>query len=1111
MWDKFVDFFAKRHMMANFMFVGIMIAGIFFWFNTNKEEMPNITRDFLVVSASYPGASAEQVEYFVTKEIEDRLKGIDGIYRVSSTSSPGSSSIRIELELKRPDRDEIVNEIKNAALDAPLPGEVVDDPRVREFKSSKKAIIDIGIYSKKNILLTNDQRRELHTFALALENQLLNLKDVSEVNRRAYRTPEIRIEAKPGKLKKYNISLNTIATEIRSQNSRQPAGDLEDDRVSKVTLDSELDTIEELENVIIKGGFEGQKIKVKDLAEVTENFEKTKFIQKINGHEGVFLSAVKTADADILESVKNVKNLVKKFSEINLKNTGYEISLLDDESRELRNRLNIILYNGTIGLILVLTVLLAFLNFRTAFWVAMGIPFTFAFTMVGLNLLGYTINNITLGAIIIVMGMIVDDAIIVAENISRYRSEGMEFYKASIKGTSYVLLPITAAIITTCLSFTPLFMNIGGWHGVMISFLPPVIFLMLGASLFESVLILPSHMSVHLPGWVIKTVQTLKSGFRLRSANSGGQVGGQAIVQKHKPLKKPQTSNLKPQIHKEQRVRHWFIKYEEGYGRLLHKALKVKYWVFLGAVLLLIITGLVVTNFMKFTMFPRTESDQISLFGTAPEGTPAKDTAIIVQPVEEMLMQYMGKELIGIRTEVARSRRGRAVQENVFRMHIQIVPREQRKKSLKQLTKEWEKKLEPLKKNFKEIRFSGNWWGGGDESPIQVLLKDNNNKSRRGYAEALAEKMREHPDLANVEVDRPITNPEYKIEINRDKATRLGISASSIKSTLRSAVQGALLYELKGDDEEMYIRLTIPEESKRKIEDVLDVPVENRSNYLVPLRSVVNVKKEEAPDSIERQDYVRTLVVYADMKEGTKKTPLEVAEYFEENIFPEISQKFPSTGVSFMGEVFDAREAQHDMRNAVLMVLVLIYAVLALLFNSPYKPFIIMFAIPFGAVGIIWALLAHGMNVYGFFSMIGALGLMGVVINDSIVMLTKLDREYDKCHHREMSDKQIAEIAKTRLQAVLLTTLTTVAALFPTAYGWAGFDAMLSEMMLVMAWGLIFGTMITLILVPCGYGATRDFKHFIDSRFRTFAEETAAACSRKPAAGKIKTKKRKNS
>lgn len=1039
MWDKFIAFFAKRHILANLLFIGIMLGGVYFWFATNKEELPNITRDRVSISVSYPGASAEQVEYFVTREIEDKLKGIDGIYRVTSNSGPGTASLSVELELKRPDRDEIITEIRAAAADARLPDEVTDDPRVREFKSSKKAIIDIGLFDDQHRLLTDETRAQLHRYVLTLESQLMNLPQISEVNRSAYRQPEISIESDPAKLTEFNLSLSDVAAEIKAQNARQPAGQLEDRRESKVTLDAELDTVQELQDVIIQSGFSGRQVQVRDFAGVRETFEKTKFIQKINGREGVFLSAVKTAEADILESVDAVKALVERFQATVLKDTGYQIALLDDESRELRNRLDIILYNGVIGLVLVLIILLLFLNFHTALWVAMGIPFTFAFTMVGINMLGYTINNITLGAIIIVMGMIVDDAIIVAENISRYRAEGMAADIAAIKGTSYVLLPITAAIITTCLSFTPLFMNIGGWHGVMISFLPPVIFLMLAGSWFESVLILPSHMTIRMPNWML----------------------GQS-KQKN-----------------EDRVRHWFLAWENKYEKILNRALKYKYWVFLLALVIIGGTLFAASTMMKFTMFPRTESDQINLMGKAPRGTLAQQTAMMIEPVEDMLMAYMGKEMIGFRTEIARSRRGRAVEENRFRIRIQIVPRQERAKSLNQLEAEWEKKLDPFRANFEELRFSRSWWGGS-ESPIQILVKDNNDGNRKKCATALAEKMRSLPALENVEVDRPLTNPEYKIDLNRPVMKRLGISAAAVRSTLRAAVEGMLLYEIKGENEEYYVRLTIPKNQQKKIEDILNVPVENQGNYLVPLRSIATIQKQETPANIERQDYIRTLMVFADIKAGSKQTPLEMAGILEQKILPELQRQFPTTGIQFTGEIFDSRQTQQDMLMAVIMALALIFAVLALLFNSPYKPLLIMVTIPFGVVGVIWCLILHGMSVYGFFSLIGALGMMGVVINDSIVMLTKLDREYDRCGHKEMSDSQIATIAKTRLQAVLLTTLTTIAALFPTAYGWAGFDSMLSEMMLVMGWGLIFGTIITLLLVPCLYGFTRDLKHWVD-------------------------------
>jgi len=290
-------------------------------------------------------------------------------------------------------------------------------------------------------------------------------------------------------------------------------------------------------------------------------------------------------------------------------------------------------------------------------------------------------------------------------------------------------------------------------------------------------------------------------------------------------------------------------------------------------------------------------------------------------------------------------------------------------------------------------------------------------------------------------------------------------------------MEGTILYDFSNGDEKVKVRFTIVDEAKDDINKVLNLPVENKGKYLVPLRDIVTVKKVRAPNSIARRDLRRTTLIDADLEKGTEKTPLEVAEYFEKDIFQKILSRNPTTTLSFGGEVQDTRESKNDFRNAAIMALFLIYFILALLFNSLSKPLIIMVAIPFGVVGIIIAFLAHGKMLFGFYAAVGALGLAGVVINDAIIMLVKLDKEYKQDFGKAKSNQQIADISKTRLRAVLLTTLTTVAGVLPTAYGFYGYDAMLAEMMLTLTWGLIFGTVITLIIIPTIYGITKDGNH----------------------------------
>ena len=431
--------------------------------------------------------------------------------------------------------------------------------------------------------------------------------------------------------------------------------------------------------------------------------------------------------------------------------------------------------------------------------------------------------------------------------------------------------------------------------------------------------------------------------------------------------------------------------------------------------------------------------------------------------------------MVGVRTSIAKSRRGGAVEENNFRILFEIVPKKKRKKTADQIVAQLKKGTEGLE-GFEKLNFRKSRWGHGSGSAIELLVQQNDDVLREDIVKNLMRKMRADPSLENIEIDGDMRIDEYRIDINRDKVKRLSINPFDIASTFRAALEGSVLYEFTGIDEDVQVRFTIIDEAKDDIEKVLNLPVENKGNYLVPLRDVVFVEKVKVPNSITREDLKRTTAIDADIKKNAKMTPLDIAEHFEEHVFPEILGKYPTTTLSFAGEVENTRESKADLISAILLVVLLIYVVLAVLFNSLIRPLIIMSAIPFGVVGIVLAFWFHGKGLFGFFAAIGALGLAGVVINDSIIMLVKLDREHEEGKEHKQTDRQIAHIAQTRLRAVVLTTVTTVAGVLPTAYGFAGYDAMLAEMMLALAWGLLFGTLITLIFIPCVYSYLKDFE-----------------------------------
>lgn len=1036
---RFIEFFVNRHLLTNMLFVAVIVGGVFSWQMIKKEERPDFTYDRVRVTANYPGATAEEVEHFVTRELEEELKGVDGVYRMFSSVSRGTTTVTVELEQDYPNKEEAITEIRNAALGTDLPPEVRDKPHVRVFKSSKKAIIDIALIHKKAHLLNNQQRKELQRYATALELQLVNLPHINSINRSGYLQEELQIDVDPQQLERYQIPLSQVISEITRNHIRQPAGHIEVKDEPNVTINAQLDSVDKLNELYIQAGFKGKAIDLKSIAQVRSDFFRVKRIIKVNGHESIMFNVVKNSSFGILQSLEAVQKVVDEFKTNNLVDSNIDLVILDDESYDVRNRLSIISTNGGIGFVLILFTLFLFLNKRAGIWVALGIPFTICLTLISALLIGYTINNITLAAVIIVMGVVVDDAIVVAENVGRFSARGFSSQDAAIKGTSQVFMPVVASIVTTCVAFVPLYF-FSGHFGNFVSFIPAIVFLMLFASLLESLVILPGHLHIQAPQFLKrKTTQ--------------------------------EVAMVKP---------HWFERVEERYGNALTHILKYKYLVLGIFVLLLAGSLLLAKQSMSFVLFPHTETREIVLLGTANNKADRYDTARISKKIEDIITPYIGKEVVGFRTEIARSRRGGVAKENSFRMIVEIVPREERDRSADDLVNLWKPQVDKVK-GIKKLVIQKSRWGQSSGSAVEVLVQENDDTLRNNAAEALLAAMEKHPGLANAEIDRPLTLPEYKIDIQRDKVKRLSISPTDIATTFRASLEGQILYELPKGNEHIDVRLSVLDEAKKDMQSILNIPVENQANYLAPLGELVTIKKVMSPTAITRRDTSRATTVYADLKQDAEKTPLQIAEDLENSVFRDIIRVQPSTTLNFDGEVADTRESRNDLRNAVIMVIFMIFVILVVLFNSLTRPLMIMLAIPFGVVGVILAFWLHGQTLFGFFAAIGSLGMAGVVINDSIIMLTKLDHEYDNESDKPVNEK-IARVAQTRLKAVILTTLTTVAGVLPTAYGLAGYDAMLSEMMLALAWGLLFGTVITLLLIPCLFGLVQDMQQRFATR-----------------------------
>jgi len=1029
--SKIISYFTNRPVVANILMFGTIILAFLLWPKMGKEEMPEFSMEWVRINVSYPGASAKDVELAITKPIEEKVKGLSGLEDVSSTSSYGQSSIRISFESNTKSLPEKIQEVKDAVNSANLPREA-EPPVFRQFKSSEKAIIDIGVHLDGEEILDIKSRTKLQKYALAFKNKILSLPEISGVDESGYLRPEIQIKIDPKKLELFEITMEQVKAQINEKNIRRPIGSMEDKQESEVTIVSELGDIESLEDVIISSGFGGQKIRLSQVASVEHNFKKSNSILKIQGHEAVMLNIKKGSNTDILSAQKAVVKFIDAF-EKNSPNSQIKFTLIDDESYDVRNRLSLIGSNGLIGFAFIVFVLFLFLDFKSGIWVAMGIPFSLAVTLIVALIFGYSINNMTLASIIVVLGIVVDDAIIVAENIVRQKSNDQS---PAVTSTLEVLGPIFASVLTTCAAFVPLYF-FSGRFGMFVKYIPIIVCIMLFASLIESFLILPSHMNQE--NKFDKIFKKMKFNIKITE------------------LRNKTVSSL-----------------ERRYASFLSLILRYKSLVLVGFVALLIGSGYIFKTQLRYVMFPREEASEFRLKAVAEEDLTRFETAKKIREIEDIFIQ--NKFVTSVNSSVGQSRRGGQVKENQASIRVEIVPPSDRDISLKELISGWQPLLDKIK-GFKEIKFQKNRFGSDSGSPIVIEVQENSDEDRSEIVERLKTAMESMPELTNIEVEKPISKKEYQLKIKKDEASRLGINYEQLSSTLRAYIEGDILYTLNSGEEEVDVRFTSEKKSKDNITDLLKLTVANKNNYLVPIKDLVEVNERFKQANIERVNYKRTTAIYADLNSETKKSPLEIAEILESEVFPLIYSGFPSTSLYFGGEVANSRESQSNFSLSVILALAIIYVLLVFLFDSLWTPFLIGAIIPFGVIGTGLSFWLHGMSQFGFFAIVGTLGMIGVVINDSIVLIDKLGTsiKIESITKATLVNK-VADVCSTRLRAVVVTTLTTVAGLFPTAYGLGGYDSMLAEMMLAMGWGLLFGMVITLMLVPCLYCASLQTK-----------------------------------
>jgi multidrug efflux pump subunit AcrB len=1010
------------------MIVMLLLLGISSLAQIKRDAWPNVDLDELIITTRYPGASPEDVELNVTNELEDELKNVDGLDEMTSYSLENISVINIKIEPDEKDKEKVKRDIRDAVSRVTdLPQEVTEAPYIFEVKSENFEVLWVGLGGDMPYA-------QLRLLAKQFEKKLEDVPGVSKVQKTGFLDREIKVEVLKEAIEEYQIPLREFVAAIQGRNIRATGGSFESYTSDKniVTMAEFRDPME-VGDVIVRSTFEGSKIKVKDLAIIEDDFEPEKTRFHMNGEPVIAFTIYKNSSADIIRVVDEVRELVDQERELLPENARLLYS--SDQSRFVRNRLNIMASNGLIGLALVCIVLMIFLNLRTAFWVAMGIPLTMMGVVFVIPFFDVHIELVSMIGMVIVIGLIVDDAIVIAENIHRHGEMGKPPLDAAVDGTYGVLRPVSATIITTALAFGTMFF-MTGIMGKFIFSIPLVIISALVISFSESITILPSHIMV---GMKSRAKKILKKG------------------------------TMKPA-----RERNWFRTVKNKFRRMIIRVLIFRYAVILLFVGSLFAAVLYAGYNMKFILFPGNVADQFLVTIELPTGSSLDATSDKMKEIEKHIMNLPEHELDSFWSLIGSQGGGLGgitppgESENWGLFYVTLSPYSQRDREAEEIVQSLRKETDKIE-GIDAIRYIIEGGGPPVGRPITIRMVGSDDKVRTALADSVIAFLKTLEGVSDIDRDDKLGKEQVEIKIDYERLAELGLTVADIAQSVRLAYDGQVVTRVRYGDEDVGFRVLL-EESKRKRPGYLgDLKIPNKQGRLIPLKNVARFEIGPGPSRYFHYDNERTITVTADLAEG-EMTPLE-ATMAAVNRF-DLDRDFPGMRFIIGGEAEETQKSVVDLGFTMLLAGLGIYFVLILLFNSVFQPLLVMLGIPFGMIGVIGAFALHG-EPLGFMSMMGVIGLMGVVVNDSLILVNYIN-ERRKGEPDTRILVIVADGTATRLRPILLTSITTVAGVLPLAYGLGGSDPFISPMALALGYGILFATPLTLILLPCLYLAQHD-------------------------------------
>ena len=1035
--NRAIDWFARNSVAANLLMIFILASGLLTVFTIKQEVFPEFSLDLIAVDVRYLGAGPEEVEEGVSVRIEEAIQGIDGVKRITSTASEGIGTVLVELELDSDPR-KVVDDVKSRvdAIDT-FPAET-EKPIIREI-TMRRQVVDVAISGDVG-------EATLKHLAEQVRDEITAIPEITQVEVTNARPYEISIEVSEDALRRHGLTFDEVAQAVRRSSLDLPGGSVRTDS-GEVLLRTKGQAYrgDEYENLALWTRPDGSRLRLGEVARVVDGFAETDQLARFDGEPTVLVSVFRTGDQAALDIAAQVKTYVERAQTRMPK--GVSVTVWQDQSKVLNDRLNLLLRNGFAGFCLLFLVLALFVQFRLAFWVSLGIPISFLGAIWLMPGLDVSINLMSLFAFILVLGIVVDDAIVVGENVFTHQQRHGQGLTGSIEGAQEIAVPVVFAVLTTVAAFLPLIF-VPGMMGKFMMVIPLIVIPCLLFSLLESLMILPAHLS-HM-GW-----------------NDPGKRPG--------PL-----GRLQGMVARGLRS---FI--EHAYRPALEFALRRRYLTLaIGLATLIITGGMAGGGLLRFQFFPSVEADFMSAAVTMPQGTPVEVTSNIVRRLEMSAAQVRremedrtGLDLfqhtyaaVGDQPMATQATGpfgfARAVSaSHLGEVTIELAPAEDRDITSEELANRW-RELTGLIPEAVELKFNASIFAAGRDIDIQLTGPDLN--ELRTVAAKIKGRLGEYTGVYEIADSFREGKREIKLGI-KPEAEVLGLTLADLGRQVRQAFYGEEAQRIQRARDDIRVMVRYPREARRSIGALENMRVRTPDGGEVPFSQVAVVEHGRGYASIKRVDRNRAVNVTGAVNAELASAGDVIAD-LESRILPEILAEHPAVYYSLEGMMAEQRGTMEGLLTGLILALLMVFALLAVPLKSYVQPLIIMSAIPFGMVGAFWGHLIMGMTMM---SMFGMVALAGVVVNDSLVMVYFINRK--RTLNADLG-VAIREAGVVRFRPILLTSLTTFAGLSPLLMEKSMQARFLIPMALSLASGVLFATFVTLCLVPTGYLIVEDVK-----------------------------------